>query len=551
MDITYHAIVEQNKGKEFPRAGYSAREKIRDAAIILSLVNIAYLRVWTELLALTPADQYWDSWAPGRVDYLAAVLGCVGIAAALFAMVLLVRLKLRGWAQRLPYFVFLILSLISGLVLRDVLVAHYPDTFDFLREPFLYALSRRVLHAVFVTVCMALLLALIRYHRPVIRLLGVAFLMVSPFVPMTLGRALWLAFTASPHSAAPTVTAPYLAAAPGAPRVVWIIFDEWDYRLTFSGRKPGLAMPAIDRLAGESFFAENAFAPTFRTFLSMSSFLDGSLVAEFTPVSATQAMVYYSGRRAPALWGSQPNLFSKAREAGFNSAVVAWYIPYCKAFGPVLSSCYWMPMASQANTTGNGLLAKTVNQARSILETRTVSFFGQSLPTKFKETRYNLLMEHVRAAVRDPRLGLTLIHLPVPHSPHAYNRLTGKFDLANRPIAGYIDSLALLDRTVADLRNAMERAGQWDRTVLLLSADHPFRSSRSLDGKSDSRVPFLLKFAGQRNRVAYDRCFNTILTSDLLLKILKGELTNPDQMRAWLDRQPVRCGPLQLNSSGE
>ena len=32
------------------------------------------------------------------------------------------------------------------------------------------------------------------------------------------------------------------------PRVVWVIADEWDYRLTFEARDPTLELPQIDQL---------------------------------------------------------------------------------------------------------------------------------------------------------------------------------------------------------------------------------------------------------------------------------------------------------------
>ena len=41
----------------------------------------------------------------------------------------------------------------------------------------------------------------------------------------------------------------------------------------------------------------------------------------------------------------------------------------------------------------------------------------------------------------------------------------------------------------------MKSAGLWESTTVLISADHPYRESEALDGKSDPRVPFLLKLA--------------------------------------------------------
>ncbi len=102
----------------------------------------------------------------------------------------------------------------------------------------------------------------------------------------------------------------------------------------------------------------------------------------------------------------------------------------------------------------------------------------------------------------DRDFAFTLVHLPIPHAPHAYNRKTGTFTLGNSPIAGYIDSLALLDRTVGEFRRTMEEAGVWDSTTVLFTSDHGYRDSEPLDGKSDPRVPYILKLASQKDAVA-------------------------------------------------
>ena len=46
-----------------------------------------------------------------------------------------------------------------------------------------------------------------------------------------------------------------------SPRVLWVIADEWDYRLTFVDRNPTLQLPEIDRLRGTSLYADHASPP--------------------------------------------------------------------------------------------------------------------------------------------------------------------------------------------------------------------------------------------------------------------------------------------------
>jgi arylsulfatase A-like enzyme len=145
---------------------------------------------------------------------------------------------------------------------------------------------------------------------------------------------------------------------------------------------------------------------------------------------------------------------------------------------------------------------------------------------------------------RDSAIGLALLHMPVPHPPYFYNAATGKNDRGATPITGvfqqtqegYVDALALTDTIIGRLRRSMEHAGVWDTTTVILSADHPFRHRSSLDGRpSSQRVPYLIKMAGPQAALCYDTPFSALLTKKLILAILAGELSRPDEIPSWID----------------
>jgi arylsulfatase A-like enzyme len=95
----------------------------------------------------------------------------------------------------------------------------------------------------------------------------------------------------------------------------------------------------------------------------------------------------------------------------------------------------------------------------------------------------------------------------------------------------------LLDRMMGELRAAMESRGTWDHTVLLMSADHPDRASAQLDGKSDWRVPFLLRFPGRPAAGAVTPEFSTILSANLVYAILRGSVSTAAQASEWIERR--------------
>ena len=85
----------------------------------------------------------------------------------------------------------------------------------------------------------------------------------------------------------------------------------------------------------------------------------------------------------------------------------------------------------------------------------------------------------------------------------------------------------------------MERAGVWDRTAVLVSADHGWRThiwrggpewtaEEELAARGDTAgVPFLLRLPGQAPGIVYSKSFGTVVTRRLITDILAGRLGNP------------------------
>ena len=512
-------------------------------AAAFSFANLCYLRVWSELLTFSRGDTYTMKVPFSRSDYLAVMfnvllIGMIGTAAA----VLIERSKSARWkvAGRVFLCVLLLLPLNA---LRAVLANQFP----YLRSPIFNLLGTKgVLLTGLVFSAGGAVLVRTRLRQTTGSIAAVL-VMFFPLVPVTFGQALWRVTT---------FDASRFLNGPGAPvfsgkaprRVVWVILDEWDQRLTFLDRPAGLRLPELDRLRGEVLYAQNAYPPGPETPISMPALITGRLVKDVVRAGPSELLLVHPESAAQVSWRSELNVFAETRSAGFNTALVGWYHPYCRVLGVSLTNCDWWPMNFQANSMGYGLPAHIRNQARSLFETSLLSIFGQSLATREHARTYREMMVRARQAAADPRFGLVFLHLPTPHAPHTYNRRTGRFDLANSPIKGYVDSLALADRTVGDIRRTLEQAGLWENTTVIFSADHSYRSSEALDGKSDQRIPFLLKPAGGGDPIDYRPAFNTLLTRDLLRAVLRSEVQTPRDAAAWLDHHRT-FGESPLNNN--
>jgi sulfatase-like protein len=410
---------------------------------------------------------------------------------------------------------------------------------------------------------------LARYSRRVISIARAIVLILSPFALMTFAQAGWSLVKSRPAKAAAKNKSEYRA--PGdmdvrpAARVLWIIFDELGYHAAFASRPPSVQLPELDRLRAESLVAANAYPPARWTLVSIPALVTGRLVADALPSSYNELALTFgeAGQtqppQPPQSWSAQPNVFSRAREIGVKSAVVGWYHPYCRVIGADLDRCSFTVVANETDRLNQRLSQSMIEHFRTL--GRAAPVIREVLPKSVKsgagwQSTYvwdlKRMTQESAAAATDGSLSLVMIHFPAPHFPCQYDRRKGDFtveDFAVKSRCNYFDNLELVDRTFGDLRRAMERAGSWDNTVVLLSADHWWRTEiwpknqswteeeqavKSDD--SDHRVPFMLKLKGQRESLIYQPSFNTVLSQELILALLRGDLSAPPDVTAWLDR---------------
>jgi arylsulfatase A-like enzyme len=136
--------------------------------------------------------------------------------------------------------------------------------------------------------------------------------------------------------------------------------------------------------------------------------------------------------------------------------------------------------------------------------------------------------------VVDPSLNLVFLHFPLPHAPYLYDRFSYTFPKRYLGVGSYLDNLVLADIFLGDIRESMTVAGLWDKTTVIVSSDHPDRMSEFVDGRSDSRVPFLLKLAGQTSGTSFAPVLPTVITKSLVEAILEGKITTSKDAENWL-----------------
>lgn len=499
------------------------------ALIAFSLANLCFIRTWSEILEYSPADTFYMAAPPSRAQYAAALADVLLLGLLLFAAASLAHRR-GGWVSKVARWAFFGMLLIPLNGIRELLSRQFP----WLRANAFRIVSPTAVGFILAAGAALLLVVLILRQRSLVVNLSRVVLLISPLALLTTCRAGLGIVRAQDAAFASSPLAPPLPDRARQPRVMLINFDEWDYRLSFEDRLPGLNLPDVDRLRETALFATRVHTASTSTGISIPSMLTGRLTIGSRARGTSELLVRLAGESGWARLDRLPNIFSHARALGLNTAVVGWYLPYCRIFSESLTSCSWWEMPRQWNSTGSSFVANAMNEPRSWFETSLFSVFGQSLVETRSSATYSQELEKTLQVAADPHMGLVFVHFGLPHPPYAYNRQTQRFDLRNSAVNGYWDNLALVDRTVADIRRVMEAAGVWDETTLLITSDHAFRTSRALDGKRDKRVPFLLKLAGQQQGLELAVPFNNLLVHDLIGEILEQRVSTADQAAAWI-----------------
>ncbi len=493
----------------------------RDLAIGLSLSTLWFIGVWSDLLPfLYLSGRYPIGGLPCWNDF-AAVVANVTAAGVLFACAGQLARRGPAWVRTAAGW-----ALIGSLAVpANALRMHFrlpPEYWYGEMGPVAGPLA-------FGAVGLLLLAVAARWHARTVRLVVASLTIMFPLVILTFGQAAW-AITQAGGRMQCGGSSGRADTLPGeAPRrVLWIVYDEFDYRTPFEDRAPGVALPQLDRLRAESFSASSAVPPGDRTERSMPSYLTGLRVTEATLIGRNRLQLKVDGSPGVSTWSGQQTLFPKARALGLNTGLAGFFLPYCAMLGDTLTRCTWQPCVTCGRLTG--VFGNSVGESMWHQASELAPRYGR----RRHLAAYRAVQATGLALAADPAIGMALVHLGIPHEPTIYDRARGDFSLGAVHGDEYAHNLALVDRSLGELRQALEQSGLWDRTTVMVFGDHGRRSKRNGMTIDDPRVPLIIKLAGQSEGMDYTAPVEALRVHDLTLEILAGRITTVAQVAAWL-----------------
>ncbi len=533
------------------------RDKLKNLLICFSVGHLCFVRRWYDLELLK--ERYLDYYRTGPADQ--KLLWATLIAASLLTATLWLAWR---WVERRPSPAKLKLAHCSFLLLLifplESVRRYWSEELGRAGPGFTFTiLAVEAVLAAGAVMAWFEIFWIVRAARYVV--LTLTLLFPSLMIAFSLGQ-----FNAEPASAyLPKSSLPMLPPGAGTSRrVIWLLFDEFDQRLAFDARPPSVRLPELDRLRAESLVADHATQTASWTILALPSLLSGRIFGRAELVDAGRLRVYPEGSADALGWRDQPNVFKRARAMGANAELAGWHHPYCRVFGDSLVRCLDAPgghppagLIREQNATEEGVLKTVVTlfrlqleNLRDMLRTDGVSTSANlrsALVQRRQQQAYFRIRDRAYAASVDRQIGFLFVHFPTPHLFGIYDRQRRDFTLSSS--IGYLDNLALVDRTVGEVRRTLEQAGLWEGTSILITSDHGLRPAlwrgrynwtpeldRLTAGGPSETVPFIVKLAGQNHPVVYDQPFSNFVTGDLSLAILGGQVSTPAETAAWLDQ---------------
>ncbi|UWZ85998.1 sulfatase-like hydrolase/transferase [Occallatibacter riparius] len=336
-------------------------------------------------------------------------------------------------------------------------------------------------------------------------------------------------------------------------QIIWILFDELSYKFAFEQPPPGVDLANFRKLRSESVSLANVQSAGFYTDRIIPSIISGKKIDEIRS-EAGRGLLYLNPEHHWVRYDENQTLFGLAHAAGWNSAVVGWFNPYCRLFPSVLDSCLWEPGFLSLKLESIGASEEKSSFANA--QILAGAFLAGRLPSGEHEaaTRiaaFEKLMTGATSQIRDPESDFVFIHLSVPHPTGFYSRKTHEFCVCGN----YIDNLQLADDSLGRLEEEIKHSARADQTTLIVSSDHSWRvpiwsqwkswtaeEQRVSGGVFDARPAFLVHFPGQTSAIDIAEPEPELVEHDIIASMLQNKLESPAELVAFLRSTGVQAG---------
>jgi arylsulfatase A-like enzyme len=263
------------------------------------------------------------------------------------------------------------------------------------------------------------------------------------------------------------------------PLLVWIIFDELSYDQVFEHRARDLNLPNFDALRAQSTLFTDTQPAGYHTVKIVPSLLTGKIVDGIRYNFHNHLWVHHESESGWQPIDGTQTVFADAEQAGWRTAAVGWYNPYCSIYSDAIQNCYWTNhdmfdglMAQDAPFWTNVYtpLAQVVREMKSPARAdRDLCTFD----VRHRNQTETDLQQHAFQLLHTDQADFIFLHFAIPHSPNIWSRIHE--DYTQYCDSSYIDNLALVDRVLGRVVSTLQASLRWSDTTLIVQGDHGWR----------------------------------------------------------------------------
>jgi hypothetical protein len=388
-----------------------------------------------------------------------------------------------------------------------------------------------------------LLLLLLRFNRIYRQVMRAGSAIAAALVLFAIGsvaQLLWVAtWKPAPHEIA---AAWETTAQPPRqhPLLVWIVFDELSYDQLFEHRARDLELPNFDALRAESTVFTDTQPVGYHTVKIIPSLLTGKTVDGIRYNFHNRLWVRHEDdHRWLPIDGAQ-TVFADADKAGWRTAAVGWYNPYCAIYGDAIQNCYWMNhdmfdgLMAQSAPLGTNIYTPL---AQVVRELKSPARADRDLCTFDVRHRYQTetdLQDHAFQVLHTGQADFVFLHLAIPHSPNIWSRIQDNY--TQYCDSSYLDNLALTDRVLGQVLGTLQASPRWGETTLIVEGDHGWRidawnwlpawteeDDAASRGVFDERPALLVHQPGQSQPRTVAQPWPILQVHDVVEQVLHGQ----------------------------
>lgn len=458
-------------------------------------------------------------------------------------VVALVLFILLSIAKRTRYYSWV--RLLAAIVIPPYLIQRTQSFFPFdLIEGLVL-----ILLVVWAGVLLLLLLRFPGWYRRVMRAGSLIAAALIVFAASSVAQLLWVA-TWKP---APNQITAAWEATPQPPRnhplLVWIVFDELSYDQVFEHRARDLNLPNFDALRAQSTLFTDTKPAGYHTVKIIPSLLTGKIIDGIRYNFHNRLWVHHEAESGWVPIDGAQTVFGDADKAGWRTAAVGWYNPYCAIYSDAIQNCYWTnhDMFDGLMAQGAPFWTNVYTPLEQVVrELRSPARADRHLCSFDVRHRYQThidLQDHAFQVLHTDQADFIFFHFSVPHSPNIWSRIQDNYTQSCD--SSYLDNLALTDHVLGRVLSTLQASPRWGDTTLIVQGDHGWRidawnwlpawteeDDAASRGVFDQRPALIIHEPGQSQPQTVSEPWPIVQVHSVIEQVLRGErpkLSTPGQ----------------------